>query len=52
MERERFSKEEWKILTKKLRNRASAYFDPKELETIDRFIQLAGQGAIFDQVSQ
>ena len=52
MERKRFSKEEWIELTKKLRNRVAAYFDEKELETVDRFIQLAGQGASFDQISQ
>lgn len=48
----KISKEDWIELSKKLRNRVSAYFNPEELETIDRFIQLAGQGASFDQISQ
>ena len=52
MQRKRFSKEEWVHITEKLRNWVSGYFDEKELETIDRFIQLAGQGASFDQISQ
>jgi hypothetical protein len=52
MERKRLSREEWIELTKKLRNRVSGYFDEKELDPIDRFVQLAGQGASFDQVSE
>jgi hypothetical protein len=48
----RISKERWLELSKKLRDRVSAHFDPKELDTIDEFIRLAGQGASFDQVPQ
>ena len=51
MER-KISKEEWIELSKKLRQRVSAYFNPEQLETIDEFIRLAGQGAAFDQISQ
>jgi hypothetical protein len=44
------SKEEWIELSKMLRQRVSGYFNPEQLATIDEFIQLAGQGASFDQV--
>ena len=46
------SKEEWIELSKKPRNRVAAHFYPDQLKTIDEFIQLAGQGASFDQVNQ
>jgi hypothetical protein len=48
----KISKEEWVEISKKLRNRVSGYFDPEQLETIDEFIRLAGQGAAFDQIRQ
>ncbi len=48
----KISREEWAELSKKLRNRVSAYFNPEQLEAIDEFTRLAGQGASFDQVSQ
>ena len=48
----KISKEEWVELTKKLRNWVSAHFNPEQLETIDEFIRLAGQGASFEQISQ
>jgi len=50
--KKRFSKEEWVELSKKLLNRVSGHFDTEQLKTIDQFIQLAGQGASFDQISQ
>jgi hypothetical protein len=48
----KISKEEWVELSKKLRDRVSAYFNPEQLEAIDEFIRLAGQGSSFDQVIQ
>ncbi len=48
----KISKEDWVRLSEKLRNRVSAYFNPEQLETIDEFIRLAGQGSSFDQISQ
>ena len=47
---EKVRQDEWLELSKKLRNRVSGYFDPKQLETIDEFIRLAASQ--FDQVSQ
>jgi hypothetical protein len=44
----KISKEEWIELSKKLRNRVCAHFNPDQLKTIDEFIQLAGQGASSD----
>lgn len=46
------SREEWIEPSRKLRERVSGHFDPKDLETIDEFIQLAGQSGSFDQVRQ
>jgi hypothetical protein len=46
------SKEKWVELSKKLRNWVSAHFNPEQLETIDEFIRIAGQGASFDQIHQ
>jgi hypothetical protein len=47
---EPISEEDWLDLSKKLRNRVSGNFNPTELETVDRFIDLAR--ASFDQISQ
>jgi hypothetical protein len=44
------SKEEWTKLSLQLRNRIQARFNPEELDAIDRFILLAGQGSVFDHV--
>jgi hypothetical protein len=44
------SKEEWAKFSGQLRNRVQARFNPEELDTIDRFILLASQGSVFDQV--
>jgi hypothetical protein len=44
------SKEEWAKLSVQLRNRVQVLFNPKELVTVDRFILLASQGPIFDDV--
>lgn len=52
MAEKRISKEEWVELSKKLRQRVSGHFNPEQLETIDEFIQIAGNGAWFDQVRQ
>jgi transcription termination factor NusB len=44
------AKEEWAKLSAQLRNRVQARFDPEELDAIDRFILLASQASIFDDV--
>jgi hypothetical protein len=44
------SKEEWANLSGQLRNRVQDRFNPEELDAIDRFILLASQGSVFDQV--
>ena len=44
------SKEEWAKLSLQLRNRVQARFKAEELDAIDRFILLASQGSIFDDV--
>ena len=44
------SKQEWAKLSVQLRNRVQARFNPEELDAIDRFILLASQGSVFDQV--
>ena len=44
------SKEEWAKLSGQLRTRVQARFNPEELDAIDRFILLASQGSVFDQV--
>jgi hypothetical protein len=44
------SKEEWANLSVQLRNRVQTRFNPEELDAIDRFILLASQGSVFDQV--
>jgi hypothetical protein len=42
------SKDGWVILSIHLRNRVRDRFSPEELDAIDRFIRLAGQGSVFD----
>jgi hypothetical protein len=44
------SKEEWAKLSVQLRNRVHVRFNPEELDAIDRFILLASQGSVFDDV--
>ncbi len=44
------AKEEWAKLSVQLRNRVRAHFTPEELETVDRFILIASQGSVFDDV--
>ena len=44
------SKKEWARLSVKLRNRVQVRFNPEELDAIDRFILLASQGSVFDDV--
>jgi hypothetical protein len=44
------SKEEWAELSLQLRDRIQVRFNPEELDIIDRFILLASQGSVFDQV--
>jgi hypothetical protein len=44
------SNEEWGKLSVQLRNRVQARFNPEELDAIDRFILLASQGSVFDDV--
>jgi hypothetical protein len=46
------SKDEWATLSAQLRNRVQAHFKPEELNAIDRFILLASQSSVFDQVSR
>ncbi len=44
------SKEEWAKLSVQLRNGVQARFSSEELDAIDRFILLASQGSVFDQL--
>jgi len=44
------SKEEWARLSVQLRNRVQVRFNPEQLDAIDRFILLASQGSVFDDV--
>jgi len=44
------TKEEWTKLTVQLRDQLRLRFNPEELDVIDRFIRLGGQGSIFDHV--
>jgi hypothetical protein len=44
------SKEEWAKLSVELRNLVQARFSPEELDTVDRFILLGSQGAVFDRL--
>jgi hypothetical protein len=44
------TKEEWTKLSAQLRNRVQVHFNPEELDVIDRFILLASQGSVFDDV--
>ena len=44
------SKEEWAKLSVQLRNRLHARFNPEELDVIERFILLASQGSVFDDI--
>jgi hypothetical protein len=44
------SKDEWTIVSVQLRNRVQVHFNPEELDVIDRFILLASQGSVFDDV--
>ena len=44
------TKEEWAKLSVQLRNRVQVHFNPEELDVIDRFIRLTGQGSIFNHV--
>jgi hypothetical protein len=43
-------KEEWAKLSVQLRNRVQVRFKPEELDAIDRFILVASQGSVFDDV--
>ena len=44
------SKEEWARLSGQLRNRVRTRFNQEELDAIDRFILIASQGSVFDDV--
>ena len=44
------SKEEWANLSVHLRNYVQVRFNSEELDAIDRFILLASQGSVFDDV--
>jgi hypothetical protein len=44
------SKEEWAGLSVQLRNRVISRFNQEELDAIDRFILLASQSSVFDDV--
>jgi hypothetical protein len=44
------SREEWANLTVHLRNHVQTRFKSEELDAIDRFILLASQGSVFDNV--
>ncbi len=44
------SKEEWASLSVHLRNHVQVHFKSEELDAIDRFILLASEGSVFDEV--
>ena len=44
------SKEEWANLSVHLRNHVQVHFKSEELDAIDRFILLASQASVFDDV--
>ena len=44
------SKEKWAKVSVQLRNRIQVRFNLEELDAIDRFILLASQGSVFDDV--
>jgi hypothetical protein len=44
------SKDEWAKLSMQLRNRVQVRFNSDELDAIDRFILVASQASVFDQV--
>jgi hypothetical protein len=44
------SKEEWGNLSVHLRNHVQVQFKPEELNAIDRFILLASQSTVFEEV--
>jgi len=44
------SKEEWADLSVQLRNHVQVRFSSEELDAIDRFILLASQASVFDDV--
>ena len=44
------SKEEWANVSGRLRNRVQVRFNEEELDAIDRFILLASQASVFDDV--
>ena len=44
------SKKEWADLSVHLRNHVQVRFSSEELDAIDRFILLASQGSVFDDV--
>jgi hypothetical protein len=44
------SKDEWTIVSVQLRKRVQVHFNPEELDAIDRFILLASQRSVFDDV--
>jgi len=44
------TKEEWAKLSIQLKVRVQVHFNPEELEVIDRFILLASQASVFDNV--
>ena len=46
------SKEEWAKLSVQLRNRVRDRFRSEELDIIDRFILIASQGSVFDDVDR
>src|ERR1700686_1740747 len=43
-------KDEWTLVSVQLRNRVQVHFNPDEMDVIDRFILLASQGSVFDDV--
>ncbi len=46
------SKEEWARVSLQLRNLVRARFTQEELDAIDRFILIASQGSVFNDVSR
>jgi hypothetical protein len=47
---QRGTSEEWANLSVNLKNHLQVHFTSKELDAIDRFIQLASKASVFDEV--
>jgi hypothetical protein len=48
---ETISKEQWVRLSEQLKDRVQTRFNVEELDAIERFILIAGQSSVFDQIT-